>query len=55
MGLGGLLELVRSLPDGAPIAEGEDGSLWEVIIEASEVGFRSARAYVDRHHSGKGS
>lgn len=45
-----MLTLLTAIPDGAPLDEGEDGSLWEIILEAHACGFISAGRYLREHH-----
>ena len=45
-----LLEILNLMPDGCPIEEGEDGSLWEVLLEYHMHGSFAALRYVKEHH-----
>jgi hypothetical protein len=47
-----LVEVLRLLPTGCAVAEGDDGSLWEVLIDADDQGVASARLYAIEHHGG---
>jgi len=46
---GAVAELLRGLPDSIPVEEGLEGSLWEILIEASH-SVDAARSYVLGHH-----
>lgn len=46
--------VLELLPDGAPIEEGIDGSLWEVLYELGSGGPGKAREYVLQHYHGPG-
>jgi hypothetical protein len=45
-----LLEVLALLPAGCPIDEGEDGSLWETLIELEHGTKTSAIRYAKEHH-----